>query len=770
MKKHFLFYRNFGMNVIPCNHKVAMLQWGKYGTELQDDSAELLGWDVNSIAGISGVNDFAVLDFDKANIFNAERMLLELGLPADYGWLVRSGSGNGFHIWFRLDRRKMGDDSIFKSSGVIQLHPKEEGLCHHAEVRLENCYTILPPSAHLSGINYSFVNGEPEYAPTYIPEKHLLVFIAEFFSHRPVLKKNPKKNKSEKPAEKLSGYTAAKLESAAKYLADHLGANCYANWNRMGLALCSLGGEGLPYFLKLSRNPNYQQDDEKNEKVFYQLLANYNGSISIGSVFYLAKELGWEPPFYPFWKRAKGRVIFDKNNFINFLTDRNFSKVLYNSYYEFIFIEDSFIKFVQPFFIKDYVTDYIRSLPDSYFTNDKGLTAEKILHHLIENFRLFTNATLEFLPSVELKTVKDTEKESYIFFKNCFVKVTAEGPEAKDYSELEGNVFADRVIKKDFRLSKRISEFEKFCFNICDQRIDRFNSLRSAIGFLLHGYKDPSNARAVIFCDEVIGNGAAGRSGKSLIAHAIGKLRMAADLPGRNFNFNDRFAFQIVTPATEIIIFNDVDKNFRFEKLFNNITDDFTVERKNKNQFIIRFRDSPKILITTNFSIKDSDISAIARQFVLEFSSHYNIKHTPIDEFKHRFFDDWDDDEWQSFFTFMANCLAYFLKNGLQEYDYINLPKRKIIEACSEEFYDYTEEHLKPDIFIEKNKFFEKFKEAEPGSSELKSQTFTRWLRHYANAKGLNYYERRLKFPQVRCFAITNLTNIKELEAENGSL
>ena len=82
-----------------------------------------------------------------------------------------------------------------------------------------------------------------------------------------------------------------------------------------------------------------------------------------------------------------------------------------------------------------------------------------------------------------------------------------------------------------------------------------------------------------------------------------------------------------------VLEFNDAEKKFPFDRLFTVITDGISVEKKNKDQITIPFSESPKVLISTNFTIEGVDRSTVDRQFVVEFSDHYNEDHRPIHDF-----------------------------------------------------------------------------------------------------------------------------------------
>ncbi|MBK8551073.1 MAG: hypothetical protein IPL53_08475 [Ignavibacteria bacterium] len=112
---------------------------------------------------------------------------------------------------------------------------------------------------------------------------------------------------------------------------------------------------------------------------------------------------------------------------------------------------------------------------------------------------------------------RDTVDIAYFYFKNCFTMVFPNKITTHNYSELDGMIWNKQRMNKDFFLTTEKSDFELFINNIGRNDIERIVSLKSAIGYLLHSYKDSSNAKAIIFCDERMGDGSNGRCGKSLV-------------------------------------------------------------------------------------------------------------------------------------------------------------------------------------------------------------------------------------------------------------
>lgn len=436
-----------------------------------------------------------------------------------------------------------------------------------------------------------------------------------------------------------------------------------------------------------------------------------------------------------FWYSEGSKIKIDSQRFIEQLKRLGYRKYFLGKEYIFIYLDSNIVDEVEAVHMKDHIRDYMKNNDREY---DEGITADRIMGKVINQApTLFSRGNLEFLDKLENRFKRDTRTESFIYFQNCFVKVTKYGSTVHKYEELDGLIWKKQLIRKNFYSNEKESDFRKFILRICRDDEKRFNSFRSVIGYLLHGYKDPANAKAIIFMDEKIDDGSNGGCGKSLLGNAISQVRKSLRLGGKNFKF-ERFSFQSYEPGTNIIEFNDLSKGFQFEMLFTAITDNIAIEKKNKDELIVQFEYSPKILLSTNHTIKGVDESTLRRQFVLEFSDYFNIRYTPEDEFKKRFFDDWDEEEWNSFYTFMIECLQYYLCYGLVDYERVNLDTKKLIESTSEEFVEFMEE-IELEQTYNKKEQHQKFIDVYPDYKKLHQKTFTGYIKTYAKLKGLKY-------------------------------
>jgi hypothetical protein len=222
-----------------------------------------------------------------------------------------------------------------------------------------------------------------------------------------------------------------------------------------------------------------------------------------------------------------------------------------------------------------------------------------------------------------------------------------------------------------------------------------------------------------------------------LFCNALKFVKKVDTIDGKQFDFNKNFAYQTLNADTQVLVFDDVEKSFNFESLFSIITEGITIEKKNKDAIKIPVSRSPKIVITTNYTIGGVGGSFDRRKFEIEFSSYFNATHTPEQEFGGLLFDGWDDNEWNMFYSFMISCLRYYMENGLVKYEHKNLELRKLYKETATEFIEFMDDAMliigervnKTDLF---NRFITEYKDF---NKWLKQKRFKIWLDTYANYK-----------------------------------
>lgn len=430
------------------------------------------------------------------------------------------------------------------------------------------------------------------------------------------------------------------------------------------------------------------------------------------------------------------------NNIFKFYPDKESGTIL------FVKNDKNFISVFEETKIKDFVLTDLRSRSH------------------IDAFELMANNTSYFNPnflsmvsSIDVKFNRDTANESYVYYQNAVVKTTKDSIKVLDYSEVNDLIWKNQVIKRDISI-KGESEgvFKTFIWKVSGENPDRYYTLKSVIGYLMHSYQNEAKPKAIIFNDEMLSDDIPnGGSGKGLIHKAIAHIKNVVIEDGKKFDAKSQFAYQKVNKDTQIFLMDDVGKNFNFESLFSIITEGMTVEKKGQDAYQIPFKESPKISITTNYTINGSGASHERRVFEVEIANYFNEKHTPEMEFGHLFFSDWNEDEWARFDNFMIRCVQFFLKNGLVQSDKVNLKLKKFKNEVGVEMIEFMESQNFNGTPKNRKEFRDEFNRQYPNVSKFNTpQKFNRKVKDYCEFHNIPLDEK--KYNGVVCLYIGKLT------------
>jgi hypothetical protein len=417
------------------------------------------------------------------------------------------------------------------------------------------------------------------------------------------------------------------------------------------------------------------------------------------------------------------------NNIFKFYPDQN------SGTYLFAKNDKNFISVFEEPKIKDFVLSDLRS---------RGC---------IDAFELMANNTSNFngnflsmVSSIDVTFNRDDKDTSYIYYQNAVVKTTKDKITTLDYSEIDDLIWKNQVIDRDIILKdKSDGVFKSFIWKVSGENVDRYYTLKSVIGYLMHSYQNEAKPKAIIFNDEMISEDIPnGGSGKGLIHRAISHIKNLVVEDGKKFDAKAQFAYQKVNKDTQIFLMDDVPKHFNFESLFSIITEGMTIEKKGQDAYQIPFKDSPKISITTNYTISGDGASHERRVFEVEIANFFNENHTPEKEFKHLFFSDWDKDEWARFDNFMIRCIQYFLKNGLVQSDKVNLAYRKLKNELGSEFIEFMDMQIFDGTPINRKEFRDKFNKEYPIVARFNTpQKFNKKVKDYCEFNNIDFSENK---------------------------
>ena len=472
------------------------------------------------------------------------------------------------------------------------------------------------------------------------------------------------------------------------------------------------------------------------KEIRIQLQDSNLDSETIDSVLNKVEE---ENAMQTFWDRNdRGVIKVVHVQFKQFLEDNGFYKYCPEGGKNYIFVKvtNNLIDHTSEKEIKDFVLTHLLELDDI-----------GVYNYFADNTRFFKEEFLSMLSTIEIYFIADSKDSSYLYYKNCAIKISKEGVTTLDYLDLGGYVWKDHVIDRNFNLCSVTErcDFKKFVSNINGGDVHRVRAMESTIGFLLHGYKNLSFCPAVILNDEVISDNPEGGTGKGLLMSALSKMKKLVVIDGKSFAFERSFAYQLVSADTQILCFDDVRKHFDFERLFSVVTEGLTLEKKNKDAIKIPFSRSPKIAITTNYAIKGAGNSFARRKWELELHQYYTKEYTPLDEFGKLMFGDWNDDDWCEFDNYMIGCLTNYLRTGLVKSKFVNLKIRQLSAETCHEFIEWCglvdthhnrEVMLQPDTRLYKNELYSNFVDEYPdygprGRMSVSRTKFYKWLIAY---------------------------------------
>jgi len=390
------------------------------------------------------------------------------------------------------------------------------------------------------------------------------------------------------------------------------------------------------------------------------------------------------------------------------------------------------------------VFNYSLKFIESHYSDFESVFIEQGEKYLISK-----KALLGSLKPIEFKPFKDDILTSRHFFNNCFVEVTSNEIKRKSYEDLQRHkkyIFKDAIIDRPFQVrpKEELSDFEKF-LKLSTNSDEHFESVCSSIGYLLHSFKNPANAKAIILSDVLsqATNEANGRSGKGLIIKAIAEFINVVEYNGKNLDLKrDKFVYQSIDYNTDLFVIQDVSKSFDFEDLFSQITDKMDVQKKHVNKMIIDFASSPKIAITTNYTIPQNTDSYADRKQLILLNNYFNANHKPESEFKKLFFVEWDEKQFLAFDNFVMRCIQSFLKNGLINYDDPELQKQNLINNTSKVFIDLIESQYFINEYYLLKELAAKL-EINSNEDSVKSKITMQWLNTYAKYNNFQIETRR---------------------------
>lgn len=420
----------------------------------------------------------------------------------------------------------------------------------------------------------------------------------------------------------------------------------------------------------------------------------------------------------------KGEVKIHHQGLIEFFKDRGFCWLSSNENIQLIRKQGQIIATATILDITNLAYKFIESTEVSDNLGN-GATRRDLLNLFVRGIDNYINqAKLRLLPIVDLQQHRDTIDSSYFYCTNGVVRITASTISMLDYGSIDGYVWKDQIKNHVFDplgSDEPLGDFATFSLRICDENPDKFKSLQSVIGYMLHRYWVASTPVIPCLLDEtVVGDEEAqGGTGKTLLCQGLSYIRTMVDVDGKNFSSGSNFAFQRVSEKTELLFVDDLPRSAVFEDWFSIVATGLEVNKKNKPSFKIAREYSPKIILTSNFPIRSvAGYSTERRKLELEIGTHYGPNCKPVDEFGGEFFQSWDAPEFNKMLNFFARCIQLYLRDGLIQPPSVNADLRKLItDLGSEDLLHFLNEktHARSVQRFHKSDLYDEFLKNNPG-------------------------------------------------------
>nr|WP_294897787.1 hypothetical protein [uncultured Pedobacter sp.] len=283
-----------------------------------------------------------------------------------------------------------------------------------------------------------------------------------------------------------------------------------------------------------------------------------------------------------------------------------------------------------------------------------------------------------------------------------------------------------------------------------EQKLHLINKLYS-LGYLLHRYKQPSRSWCVFAMDNKISDDGLshGGSGKSIAYKAVKRMMKTVTFDGRNQKlFDDNHVFETVNKHTDLLLFDDADKNFQFNRLFAIITGVLVTNPKGKTRTEIQEDDIAKSVVTSNFTPLEISPTVLRRLLFTVFSDYYhnenngeyNESRDPVTDFGKNLFKDFDEKEWSLFYNTMACACKLYLNFEKIEPPMQNVMTRNLQNAIGINFLAwaqvyFAEESGRRDAYVIRSVAFEDF--LRETKVTMRINGFTSRIKHFARLMGL---------------------------------
>lgn len=221
-------------------------------------------------------------------------------------------------------------------------------------------------------------------------------------------------------------------------------------------------------------------------------------------------------------------------------------------------------------------------------------------------------------------------------------------------------------------------------------------NLLFVIGYMCAQYKNPSKPWMVFLQDLKISEvgKSSGRSGKTVLSKVMAEVRSSYYIGGRNRKLTEnQFIYDGFTKFHQIIEVDDLHEYAEMDFFYTQITGKREINNKHLSPEVLEYRDSGKMIISSNFEMRNTDNSTMARMLFCGVSDYYHEAtkqndyretRNPSIKYGRLLFDDFTDEEWVVFDNIVAYCIQLQMRYHKINPPMGNLEKRQLRRKMTE--------------------------------------------------------------------------------------
>lgn len=262
----------------------------------------------------------------------------------------------------------------------------------------------------------------------------------------------------------------------------------------------------------------------------------------------------------------------------------------------------------------------------------------------------------------DVEFVRSTKNESYKFYLNCWVGISAEVINPMQYELITGYVWDTNILKRNFNFINQGDFHKSIYFDYLEKAIGVTDYLMQCMGYLAHDHKDEEAAYIIVLTEQCPDPTQGGGSGKNIFTTLFNNITSYTSVSGTQVQYNEKFLQS--WDMQRVFAIHDIPKDFKYDFLKELSGGTAILKKLFKDEKAITADKMPKFVLSTNFSYKITDGGLKRRIIPIEFTNFFTLSGGVRKFYKKMFPAGWDAQEWLAYDNIMCCCIQLYLQVG----------------------------------------------------------------------------------------------------------